>query len=285
MSIEPESRLHDQSRAVASISALRILVAEDNATNQKVILHQLQSLGYLAELVSDGQAAIDATAQTFYHIILMDCRLPKVDGYTAARLIRQQELRQREQTAHTPQAIIIALTASDDSQAEHEARAAGMNDFLTKPLRRETLSTTLDKWSQVWRQVEQTGQVEAERNLLETLPESALLALHFDLERLHQLSDGNSEFEQELLQLYLDDTQEQIQQLLQANGKQNFLQIERTAHHIRGASASVGAFQLEAISTELEQQAQHLDATSILVEQLDQSFKQVQTLFQKKVQQ
>lgn len=274
MSIEPESHLFNQPDSVAPTSALKILVAEDNPTNQKVILHQLQSLGYAAELVSDGQAAVDATAQTFYPIVLMDCRLPKVDGYTAARLIRQ-----REQVAQTPRTVIIALTASDDLAAEHEANAAGMDDFLTKPLRREMLSTTLAKWSR-WQQLEQSArQTATERSPLNLRPEPALLAVHFDLGRLHQLSDGNPEFEQELLQLYLDDTQEQIQQLLQANHRQNFLQIERTAHHIRGASASVGAFQLEAISAKLEQEAQHLRATSLLVEQLEQSFKQVQTLF------
>lgn len=278
MGIEPESRLYDLPYTATPASALKILVAEDNATNQKVILRQLQSLGYIADLVPDGQAAIDATAQTIYHIVLMDCRLPKVDGYTATRLIRQ-----REQVAQSPRTIIIALTASDDPQAEIKANAVGMDDFLTKPLRRETLSIALAKWSQVWQQAEQGAlqDLETEQNFSDLLPQPDLLALHFDLDRLHQLSDCNQEFEQELLQLYLDDTQEQVQQLLQANRKQNFLQIERTAHHIRGASASVGAFQLEAIAEKLEQQAQHqLSTTPDLVEQLRQTFVQIQTLFQ-----
>jgi CheY-like chemotaxis protein/HPt (histidine-containing phosphotransfer) domain-containing protein len=260
-------------------SALRILVAEDNLTNQKVILRQLQSLGYIADLVADGQAAVDATAQTAYQIVLMDCRLPQMDGYEATRLIRQRE--QAEQAAKT---IIIALTASDNPQAEHQAVAVGMDDFLTKPLRRETLAAALTKWSQVLQQTDQSAQSATELHPSIWLLEPARLALHFDLERLHQLSDWNQEFEQELLQLYLDDMQEQIQQLLQAISKQNFLQIERTAHHIHGASASVGAFQLEALSEKLELKAQQRHSTTFkLVEQFKQVFEQVQMLFQAEV--
>jgi CheY-like chemotaxis protein len=280
MGIEPEFRFQDQPSSGTPPLAFRILVAEDNLTNQKVILRQLQSLSYTADVVSDGEAAIAATAQVFYHIVLMDCRLPKVDGYTATRLIRQ-----RERAAQTPRTIIIALTANDDLAAEHEARAAGMDDFLTKPLRRETLFATLTKWGQ-WHQQSKQGLtlVEAGQHSL-MMPEPTLLALHFNLDCLHQLSDYNQEFEQELLQLYLDDTQAQIQQLLQANCKQHFLQVERTAHHIRGASASVGAFQLEALAEKLEQQAQqHPSDTATLIEQLRLAFEQIRVLFYGKAQ-
>lgn len=280
MGTEPDPRLHDPTLTADPLPlALKILVAEDNLTNQKLILRQLKSLGYIADLVSDGQAAIDATAENFYQIVLMDCRLPKVDGYTATRLIRQ-----REQIDQPGKTIIIALTASDDSEAESEARAAGMDDFLTKPLRRETLAATLKKWGQLLQHECDRSPIPAELTYQNSLPNSTLLALHFDLDRLHQLSDCDQAFERELLQLYLDDTQAQVQQLLQASSKQNFLQIEQTAHHIRGASASVGAIQLEAISTKLEQQAQQkLSTTLNLVEQLEQAFEQVQILFQEKV--
>lgn len=285
MRTKPELRLQNQPGSGTPPLALRILVAEDNLTNQKVILHQLESLGYTADLVPDGEAAIKATAQISYHIVLMDCRLPKLDGYTATRLIRQ-----REQVAQSPRTIIIALTANDDSEAEYEANAAGMDDFLTKPLRRETLSTTLTKWSQWQQQTKQDTvqvkpvQVKPPPHPSIVIPEPTLLALHFDLDCLHQLSDCNQEFEQELLQLYLDDTQAQIQQLVQANRKQHLLQIERTAHHIRGASASVGAFQLEALSEKLEQQAQQLSDTATLIEQLKRAFEQIQALFYRKAQ-
>lgn len=242
-------------------------MAEDNLTNQKVIMRQLESLGYLSELVSNGQAAVDAMAQTAYPIVLMDCRLPKMDGYTAARLIRQHE-----QAHQSEPAVIIALTASDHPGAETEAMAAGMDTFLTKPLRREALAAVLGEWSQI---------------LLQRWSGSAKVSqsgfnLHLDLERLHQLSEHNLEFEQELLQLYLSDTQDQIRQLLQAVGQEDLLQIERTAHHIRGASASVGAIQLENISMALERGApQHPERTGLLMQQLQQAFAQFKAIVQK----
>lgn len=273
MQIEPEISTYQQQSI-----ALKILVVEDNLTNQKVIVQQLQSLGYVAGVASNGQAALDALAQTLYPIVLMDCRLPELDGYTVTRLIRQRE-QQLGEANHT---IIIALTASDDPQAQREAMAAGMDDFLTKPLRRDTLAAALEHWNQVLCKKLQFGEIQdlgsrgGDRNSDALNP----WELHFDLARLHQLSDNNQEFEQELLQLYIDDTQDQLQHLQQAIDKQNLQHIERIAHHIKGASASVGAKQIEQIAEMIEQQAkqQQLETINVLIPRLEHSFSQIQTL-------
>ncbi len=260
---------------ISSSTPLNILVVEDNLTNQKVIVRQLESLGYEADVAANGQAALDAISQNSYQIIFMDCRLPGMDGYTVTRLIRQ-----REQQFDSRRSIIIALTASDDLRIQAEAKAAGMDDFLAKPLRRETLANTLQRWIQMIRAEVDTadsaksGEVASEGDL-------AGWSAHLDLVRLHQLSDHNPEFEQELLQLYLTDTQIHLQQLGEMVKRQNLLQIERIAHHIKGSSASVGASQLEAIAESVEQQAkqQQLAAASQLAEQLEQKFNQFQLLF------
>jgi CheY-like chemotaxis protein len=253
---------------------VKILVVEDNPINQKVIVHQLQSLGYATDLATNGQAAIQCTVETYYPIILMDCRLPHIDGYTATRYIRSQIADQGN-----PQPIIIALTASDDPQAEAEAKAAGMNDFLTKPLRRETLATAIDRWMQVVL----TAKVIQAKPLNSTSADAEeLTSKRFDFNQLHQLSDHNSEFEQELLQLYFEDTQLHLQQLQQAFNQQNRLQLEHLAHHIKGASANIGARQLAQLAAQIEQQAQNetLQVLQHLLLQLRQVFQETQTFFE-----
>lgn len=278
METEPKSPISSQLSSIAP-QPVKVLVVEDNLTNQKVLVRQLQSLGYAADVVTNGQAAVEAAAENAYQIIFMDCRLPGMDGYAATRLIRQ-----REQLSGTYRAIIVALTANDDPQAQIEATAAEMDDFLTKPLRRETLLTTLKRWSQQL----QLGL--ADRALEQTVESTASLlnqwAAQLDLARLHQLSDHNPEFEQELLQLYLDDTQERIQQLQQAVAQQNFLQVEQIAHHIKGASASIGAVQLEKIAGQLEQQAkeQQLENICIFCLQLERTLALLGTLFEHSIQ-
>lgn len=266
-------------------SSYKILVVEDNLTNQKVIVRQLESLGYEADVVSDGQAALEATAQCFYPIILMDYRLPGINGYEATRLIRQHE----QKIGNVQKAIIIALTANDDPQAQTAATVAGMNDFLNKPLRRDTLAATLEHWVKI---LDKTAAKDAQKlsnvsdnnrslsNLFST-DYLAALELHFDLVQLHQLSDHNLEFEQELLKLYFDDTCDQIQQLQQAISRQSLQQIERIAHHVKGASASVGAKRLEQLAEALEQQAKQkqLEIATDLFLQLKQTFEQIRGLF------
>jgi CheY-like chemotaxis protein len=283
--METESEIPIHSPAFAAPSqpeTLKVLVVEDNLTNQKVIVCQLQSLGYAVEVASDGQTALDVLAVTAYPIILMDCRLPKVDGYMTTRLIRQQE----QHRGATNPAIIIALTANDDSQAQQEAMAAGMNDFLTKPLRRETLAVTLEHWNQILCKQQSVDplshQVEALDDIDSQMLTRELWQLHFDWVRLRELSDHNREFEQELLQIYLDDTQDQLQHLEQAIDRQNLQHIERIAHHMKGASASIGAKQIETIARTVEQQAkqQQLELIRGLMPQLKQGFSQIQMLIE-----
>lgn len=246
MPTEPES-LYAAPAPESPSPQLTILVVEDNLINQKVIVQQLQSLGYGTDLATNGQSALDATETTYYPIILMDCRLPKVDGYTATRQIRL-----REQQHQQPRSIIIALTASDDPRAQEEAIEAGMDDFLTKPLRRETLATVIENWYQLVRQpLPQPVAPASNRCWAQTTPLAACL----DLDRLDQLSDGNWDFAQELIQLYLEDTELQMKLLQQAIDQNNCSQIEQLAHHIRGASANIGAGEIEQITAVMEQVA------------------------------
>jgi PAS domain S-box-containing protein len=116
-----------------------ILLAEDNAVNQKVACRVLEKLGYRVDVAADGQAAFAAWETGRYHLILMDCQMPVMDGYETTKKIRDCE--------RPGQRIpIIALTAHAMKGADNECRAAGMDDYLPKPIDKEQLQRTLIRW-------------------------------------------------------------------------------------------------------------------------------------------
>jgi CheY-like chemotaxis protein len=119
--------------------AHHILLAEDNVVNQKVACRILEKLGYRVDVAADGQAAFDAWQSGRYHLILMDCQMPVMDGYETTRKIRANESGER----HIP---IIALTAHAMKGADNECRAAGMDGYLSKPIDREQLQSALSRW-------------------------------------------------------------------------------------------------------------------------------------------
>ena len=116
-----------------------ILLAEDNVVNQKVACRILEKLGYRVDVAADGQATFEAWQSGRYHAILMDCQMPILDGYETTRKIREQEGDGR----HVP---IIALTAHAMKGADNECRAAGMDDYLSKPIDKEQLQKILNRW-------------------------------------------------------------------------------------------------------------------------------------------
>jgi signal transduction histidine kinase/CheY-like chemotaxis protein/CHASE2 domain-containing sensor protein len=120
---------------------LRILVAEDNKVNQKVALNQLKNLGYTADLACDGEEVLAKIAQQDYDAIFMDCHMPRLDGYATTKEIRLRE----GNTRHT---IVIALTASAMKEDRELAMLAGMDDFLSKPVRKDELSAKIAHWTQ-----------------------------------------------------------------------------------------------------------------------------------------
>jgi len=125
-------------------TAEHILLAEDNIVNQKVACRMLEKLGYHVDVAVDGQAAIDAWATGRYHLILMDCQMPIMDGYDATRSIRARE----QGGAHIP---IVALTAHAMKGADSQCIAAGMDDYLSKPIDRKQLAECLERWLNVAR--------------------------------------------------------------------------------------------------------------------------------------
>jgi CheY-like chemotaxis protein len=128
-----------QAQPLGSDRECRILLAEDNAVNEKVATRALRTMGFKVDAVSNGRAAVTAWATGLYDLILMDCQMPELDGYEATIEIRNRE----RGVGHIP---IVALTAHAMKDDDVKCKAAGMDDYLTKPLDRKRLQSCLDQF-------------------------------------------------------------------------------------------------------------------------------------------
>jgi CheY-like chemotaxis protein len=140
--LDPGSRLVMESGQPASVRSLHLLVAEDNEVNQRVSVMLLQRLGYQVDVATNGQEAIDKVREHAYDGVLMDCQMPVVDGFEATRQIRRFEGSAR----HT---VIVAMTAGATSADKAACLDAGMDDYVTKPVRAEELKRVLVERLQV----------------------------------------------------------------------------------------------------------------------------------------
>jgi signal transduction histidine kinase/CheY-like chemotaxis protein len=216
----------------------RVLVAEDNLVNQKVAARILERLGYEVDVAGTGDAAVAAVGQRNYVAILMDGQMPQTDGFEATRVIRALE-----GTRHTP---IIALTASAMRGDRERCLAAGMDDYVPKPVSPEQLEAVMRRW------VPDT----AADDLDAPLPRPLIVrdtSGPVDWDVLAELlAMTRPEFLQDLLGLFLRDSRKMVTELAQARTEENQEQWRHIAHKLRGSCATVGARRMMALTAEME---------------------------------
>jgi CheY-like chemotaxis protein/HPt (histidine-containing phosphotransfer) domain-containing protein len=259
-------------REMGRLHPLRILVAEDNAVNQKVALSLLARIGYRADVAANGQEAIDALQRQPYDVVLMDGQMPEMDGVEATRLIRS-ELPAGQQPR------IIAMTA-DALQGDRERYlAAGMDEYISKPIRLEDLVRVLIQ--DIHRHNLPEGNFFQAAGAAS--PNGAAAGGVTSEERINRavldefqemMGDEGQQMVAGLVTLYLKDTSVLIEDMRQAAGCGNLDDLRRAAHTLKGNSSQVGAVCLSSLCFDLEQavKAGSLESAEKMIERIQAEF-------------
>ncbi|MFN6465832.1 MAG: GAF domain-containing protein [Nostoc sp. DedVER02] len=252
-------------------SKLKILLAEDNLVNQKVALKQLQSLGYKADVVANGKEVLQLLEKIPYDLILMDCQMPVLDGLETTKEIHRW---QEDAFALRRRPVVIAMTANAMKEDEEMCLNAGMDDYLSKPVFKEKLAATLEHWTGVIRSKQEP--VVDEQTVYITNNDTIDLAI--DWEHLHRISGNDPEFELNLLQVCIEDMKPRLDIIIAAIASNNFGQIVQETHHLKGATANIGATAMYVVADKLEKLAYYQDLRDAknLVLELKEFVKSVQ---------
>ena len=225
----------------------RVLLAEDNATNQEVALGMLAKLGLRADAVANGREALEALASAPYDLVLMDVQMPEMDGFEATRRIREPGSPVRNRAVP-----IIAMTAHALAGDQERCLRSGMNDYLAKPVEPRALAAMLEKW--LPREEKGEGRRGAEeggaRRAAGTPSPPAL-----DREGLSRRLMGDETLARRVLASFVEDVPRQVAALEKALAQGDASEAERRAHTIQGASAVAGAEALRALARQAEDDA------------------------------
>jgi signal transduction histidine kinase/DNA-binding response OmpR family regulator len=244
-----------------------ILVAEDNIVNQKVAVRQLQKLGYRADAVADGREALEALLRIPYDLVLMDCQMPEMDGYEATGEVRRRE----GTTKHTP---IVAMTANALEGDREKCLAAGMDDYISKPVKQEELGRVLDRL------------LSANRIIEAAFQESMEAPAPVDLQRLSQALGDEPDELHEILDIYLAQMTRNLKELDIAITTGDGHLVELIAHNSGGTSANCGMIAVVASLRELETMGRdnQLVGAEALAATVGREFERIKSFLQENLQ-
>jgi CheY-like chemotaxis protein len=242
---------------------LRILLAEDNTTNQKLALRLLQQMGYRADVAGNGLEAIEALARQPYDVVLMDVQMPELDGLEATRQICLRWTR-----SERPR--IIAMTANAMQGDREMCLAAGMDDYIAKPIRVNELVEALNKCPQR----RQKGEPVTETNVIDEKAFNELVAS----------VGGDTAFLSELIDTYFSDATELLAAMRRALTDGKVEEFRRAAHSLKSNSANLGAMRLSGLAKELEMmgKAGVLDGAADKIARAESEYAQVKDALEQK---
>ena len=245
-----------------------VLLAEDNLVNQKVATLLLGKLGCSVDIAMNGEQAIHAIESKRYDVVFMDCKMPVLDGLEATKRIRS--LPDRAASA----VPIVAMTANAMPGDASQCLAAGMNDYLSKPVQKAELERILRRWAEA----PSTVSNETDMNISQEEGPRTVLDPEV-IDSLKELGgDDDPELFHELVELFLEDTPQRIRELDQAVGGQDAAGIEQAAHALKSSAANLGATQLSQIFRDIESAGRQadLERAASLVSRSGEAYKQVE---------
>jgi CheY-like chemotaxis protein len=232
---------------IAWPESTRILLVEDNPTNQMVALGMLEIFGLSADVATNGIEAVEVIekSSTTYSLVLMDCQMPLMDGYDATRAIRMIEAEQGG--VRIP---IIAMTANTMRGDKEKCFDSGMDDYIPKPIDNRALKETLLKW--ILKKVP-TSSLETVEN-----QETIVSPLWDEQEALARLGNRKNLL-MKVVRCFVDDGKRRLEKLREAIENSQFSEAQLHAHSIKGSAANISALKLQAIAKILEDAAKDQD--------------------------
>jgi signal transduction histidine kinase/CheY-like chemotaxis protein/HPt (histidine-containing phosphotransfer) domain-containing protein len=266
-----EAKVPAETQFDASMSQrfpLRILLAEDNATNQKLALHLLSRMGYRADLAANGLEALAAMERQIYDVVLMDMQMPEMDGLETTRQIQQ-----RWQGKKSP--YIIAMTANAMEGDRETYLAAGMDDYVSKPIRIQALVEALQRGAATVRAepADHTNNDNSEDTMgsdYEVLDPAAL-------ENLRDMVGGDASVLNELVNTFLEDAPHLLTDLRNALNNGDAANVRLAAHSLKSNGAQFGALSFAELCREMEMlgKSSHLDGAESLLDQIESEYQRV----------
>jgi PAS domain S-box-containing protein len=242
---------------------LRILVAEDNAVNQRVAIRMLERLGFRADVAGNGYEVLDAMKVIPYDLVFMDVHMPEMDGLEATRLLS-------DMYKPDERPVIIAMTANAMQGDREICVAAGMDDYVPKPVRIDDLQATVERWG---------AKIIAKKgNIIQQLQRKKLDFKVIDENKISFLKDLQTEedivFFIELIDLYLTETPKIIDKLADALAEKDIKKFSFYAHKLKGSSLTLGVMQIAECAQTLEKESKNG-----FTEQLEHVLKETQNLY------
>jgi len=246
-----------------------VLIAEDNPVNQKLLRRVLQQLGYTSDMVENGVEVVEAVNRKHYDLVFMDVHMPEMDGMEATRLIVNSKMRERRP-------IIVAVTADALQGDKEKCLQAGMDDYITKPIRIADIQGVLNRW----------GKIASTRSAQSEKPagtsETDVLE-HAMLDRIQQLGlETDPDFILELIDSYAPLFQKQYANLQDAYAKKDTGKLHYAAHALKGASLNIGATHLAAVCRSIEDSTEQKDFDTVgtLIEDLNETLQKTSAALQ-----
>jgi PAS domain S-box-containing protein len=246
----------------------RILIVEDNITNQQVALAMLNRLGYRADVTANGKEALEMMRTISYDLVLMDCQMPEMDGFEATAAIRRGEAGPAD-----PQMPIVAMTAHAMQTDRERCLQAGMNDYLAKPVDPGQLAEVLDHWLG-GKEDKPSQRDHGGAGTVSRVPGEPVV---FDRKGFLDRVMGDEAVAAMVLDVFLSDVPQQIGRLKDAITSGDHGLAEKQAHQVKGAAANVGAEALRKVATEMEGLGKTGDVKAMtgLLSQLQEEFERL----------
>lgn len=258
---------------------VKILVVEDNPVNRKVASSILGRLGLSCDLATDGLNALDILRHNHYDIILMDCQMPKLDGYETTRKIRG-----REKTSNSPPTLIIAMTANALKGDREKCMNAGMNDYISKPVNVDNMHKTLSKYLK--------DIIGENQDVSTPVPDDAPAPKNppaqpdadtspvLQPKTLDAVTGGDDMLRQEIVNLFYEACDANLEESRRCMDTDDFSQLHKEAHSLKGASGNIGAIKMYNTSVKLMAAADENDKPlcETLFTQLKNQYEEVKTL-------